>query len=329
MAIGIGRRQFLSTLGATAAAWPLAARGQEPVPVIGYLGSSSLIVSTDQLAGIRQGLKEAGYIEGQNVTIEFHWADGHYELLPEMAADLVGRKVSIVFAGGLPAAIAAKAATATVPIVFVVGADPVTSGIVPSLNRPGGNVTGVSQFYGALGGKRLELLRAIAPTATTIAVLSDPNNPNAKSHLSDVQTAAAAMRQKIEIATARTEGEIAAAFATFVRGQARALLVADDPFFTTRRDQIVSLAAQQNLPAIYYAREFAAAGGLISYGSSSRENNRLAAVYVGRILKGAKPEDLPVLQPTQFELIINLKTAKALGLTIPQSLLATADEVIE
>jgi putative tryptophan/tyrosine transport system substrate-binding protein len=329
MAIGIGRRQFLSTLGGTAAAWPLAARAQEPVPVIGYLGSSSLIVSTDQLAGIRQGLKEVGYIEGQNVTIELHWADGHYELLPEMAADLVGRKVSIVFAGGLPAAIAAKAATATVPIVFVVGADPVTSGIVPSLNRPGGNVTGVSQFYGALGGKRLELLRAIAPTATTIAVLSDPNNPNAKSHLSDVQTAAAAMRQQIEIATARTEGEIAAAFATFVRGQARALLVADDPFFTTRRDQIVSLAAQQNLPAIYYAREFAAAGGLISYGSSSRENNRLAAVYVGRILKGAKPEDLPVLQPTQFELIINLKTAKALGLTIPQSLLATADEVIE
>ena len=329
MAIGIGRRQFLSTLGGTAAAWPLAVRAQEPVPVIGYLGSSSLIVSTDQLAGIRQGLKEAGYIEGQNVTIELHWADGHYELLPEMAADLVGRKVSIVLAGGLPAAIAAKAATATIPVVFVVGADPVTSGIVPSLNRPGGNVTGVSQFYGALGGKRLELLRAIAPTATTIAVLSDPNNPNAKSHLSDVQTAAAAMRQKIEIATARTEGEIAAAFATFVRGQARALLVADDPFFATRRDQIVSLAAQQNLPAIYYAREFAAAGGLISYGSSSRENNRLAAVYVGRILKGAKPEDLPVLQPTQFELVINLKTAKVLGLTIPQSLLATADEVIE
>ena len=329
MAIGIGRRQFLSTLGGTAAAWPLAARTQERVPVIGYLGSSSLIVSTDQLAGIRQGLKEVGYIEGQNVTIELHWADGHYELLPEMAADLVGRKVSIVFAGGLPAAIAAKAATATVPIVFVVGADPVTLGIVPSLNRPGGNVTGVSQFYGALGGKRLELLRAIAPTATSIAVLSDPNNPNAKSHLSDVQTAAAAMRQQIEIATARTEGEIAAAFATFVRGQARALLVADDPFFTTRRDQIVSLAAQQNLPAIYYAREFAAAGGLISYGSSSRENNRLAAVYVGRILKGAKPEDLPVLQPTQFELIINLKTAKALGLTVPQTLLVAADEVIE
>lgn len=329
MAIGIGRRQFLSTLGGTAAAWPLAVRAQEPVPVIGYLGSSSLIVSTDQLAGIRQGLKEAGYIEGQNVTIELHWADGHYELLPEMAADLVGRKVSIVLAGGLPAAIAAKAATATIPVVFVVGADPVTSGIVPSLNRPGGNVTGVSQFYGALGGKRLELLRAIAPTATTIAVLSDPNNPNAKSHLSDVQTAAAAMRQKIEIATARTEGEIAAAFATFVRGQARALLVADDPFFATRRDQIVSLAAQQNLPAIYYAREFAAAGGLISYGSSSRENNRLAAVYVGRILKGAKPEDLPVLQPTQFELVINLKTAKVLGLTVPQTLLVAADEVIE
>ena len=323
------RREFITLLGSATLAWPLAARAQEPVPVIGYLGSSSLIVSTDQLAGIRQGLKEAGYIEGQNVTIELHWADGHYELLPEMAADLVGRKVSIVLAGGLPAAIAAKAATATIPIVFVVGADPVTSGIVPSLNRPGGNVTGVSQFYGALGGKRLELLRAIAPTATTIAVLSDPNNPNAKSHLSDVQTAAAAMRQQIEIATARTEGEIAAAFATFVRGQARALLVADDPFFTTRRDQIVSLAAQQNLPAIYYAREFAAAGGLISYGSSSRENNRLAAVYVGRILKGAKPEDLPVLQPTQFELVINLKTAKVLGLTVPQTLLVAADEVIE
>ena len=274
MAVGIGRRQFIAALGGTAVAWPLAGRAQDSVPIIGYLGSSSLIVSTDLLAGLRQGLNEAGYIEGHNVAIEFHWADGHYELLPDMAADLVRRKVTVLLAGALPAALAAKAATATIPIVFVVGADPITSGIVPSLNRPGGNVTGVSQFYGALGGKRLELLHTIVPTADTIVILSDPNNPNAESHLVDVQSAARAMRQKITVTTARTKGEIEAAFVSFVREQAGAVLVADDPLFTVQRDQIVSLAAQQKLPAIYYAREFAAAGGLISYGSSSRENNR-------------------------------------------------------
>ena len=257
-AIGIARRKFIAALGGTAIAWPLAAVAQDTVPIIGYLGSSSLIVSTDLLAGLRQGLNEAGYIEGHNVAIEFHWADGHYELLPEMAAELVRRKVSVLLAGALPAALAAKAATATIPIVFVVGADPITSGIVPSLNRPGGNVTGVSQFYGALGGKRLELLHTIVPSATTIVVLSDPNNPNAESHLVDVQSAARAMRQKIKVSTARTEGEIEAAFVSFVREQAGAVLVADDPLFTVQRDHIVSLAAQQKLPAIYYAREFAA-----------------------------------------------------------------------
>ncbi len=263
------------------------------------------------------------------MEIEFRWADGHYDLLPAMTAEFVSRKVSVFLAGGLPSALAAKAVTATIPIVFVMGADPVTSGVVSSLNRPGGNVTGVSQYYGALGGKRLELLRAIVPAVTTIAVLSDPNNPNADSHLSDVQSAARAMGQKIEIATARTEVEIAVAFSSFVHERAGALLVADDPLFSVRREQIVSLAAEQKLPAIYYAREFAAAGGLISYGSSSKENGRLAGVYVGKILNGAKPEDLPALQPTKFDLVINLKTAKRLGLTVPQTLLATADEVIE
>jgi putative ABC transport system substrate-binding protein len=330
MAIKIGKRQFISALGASAAVWPFTVRAQQPaMPVVGYLGSGSLIGTADQVAGFRLGLEEAGYAEGRNVEIEFRWADGHYDLLPAMAAEFVSRKVSVFIGGGLPATLAAKAVTETIPIVFVMGADPVTSGVVPSLNRPGGNVTGVSQFYGALGGKRLEVLRAIVPTSATIGVLSDPNNPNAENHLSDVRTAARTMGQEIEIVPARTEAEITTAFLTFVSKRADALLVADDPFFSVQRKQIVSLAAQQMLPAIYYAREFAVAGGLISYGSSSKENGRLAGVYVGRILGGAKPEDLPALQPTKFELVINLKTAKILGLTVPPSLLATADEVIE
>ena len=329
MAFDIDRRRLIAGLVGVAA-WPLVTRAQQlSMPVVGYLGSGSLIGTADQLAGFRRGLEETGFIEGRNVEIEFRWADGHYDLLPAMTAEFVSRKVSVFLAGGLPSALAAKAVTATIPIVFVMGADPVTSGVVSSLNRPGGNVTGVSQYYGALGGKRLELLRAIVPAVTTIAVLSDPNNPNADSHLSDVQSAARAMGQKIEIATARTEVEIAVAFSSFVHERAGALLVADDPLFSVRREQIVSLAAEQKLPAIYYAREFAAAGGLISYGSSSKENGRLAGVYVGKILNGAKPEDLPALQPTKFDLVINLKTAKRLGLTVPQTLLATADEVIE
>lgn len=323
------RRQFLGLVGG-AATWPVVARAQQAAtPVIGYLGSSSLGSSADQLAGFRQGLGEASYVEGRSVLMDYRWSDGHYNRLPAMAAELVSRPVAVVVASGLPAAHAAKAATGLIPIVFVMGADPVTSGIVPSFNRPGGNITGVSQFYGALGGKRLELLREIVPATAMVAVLTNPNNPNSKSHLTDVQTVARAMGQKITIASARNEAELDAAFATFGRQRADALLVADDPFFTTRHNQIVSLAAQNRLPAIYYARAFAAGGGLMSYGSSTHENYRFGGAYVGRILKGEKPSALPVLQPTKFELIINLKAAKALGLTVPPTLLARADEVIE
>ena len=324
------RREFLGVIGG-AATLPLAAHAQQQsgISVIGYLGSSSLASSADQLAGFRHGLNEASYIEGRNVAIEYRWSDGHYDRLPAMAAEFVSRRVAVIVASGLPAALAAKAATATIPILFVMGADPVTSGIVSSFNRPGGNVTGVSQFYGALGGKRLELLRDLVPTATMIAVLTNPNNPNSENHLADVQTVARATGQKITIALARNEAELDAAFANFARERADALLVADDPFFTVRHNQIVSLAAQNRLPAIYYARGFAADGGLITYGSSTRDNYRLGGVYVGRILKREKPSDLPVLQPTKFELVINAQTARMLGITVPPTLLARADEVIE
>lgn len=322
----VRRREFIAAIGA-ATVWPLTARAQQQAKSIGYISSASFADSESQLIGLRQGLKETGFVDGQNVAIEFRWAEGQYDRLPSMAADFLQRKVSIVVASGLPAALAVKATDATIPMVFVIGADPVTLGLVPSLNRPGPNITGISQFYGALGGKRLDLLREIVPAAGVIAVLSNPNNPNASLHLSDVTAAANAIGQKIEIATARNESEIDSAFATF--GRVGALLVADDPFFTVRYRQIVARAAERRLPAIYYSRAFAAAGGLISYGSSTQENYRQAGVYVGRIFNGARPDDLPVLQPTKFELVINLKTAKALALTVPLTLQASADEVIE
>jgi putative ABC transport system substrate-binding protein len=323
------RREFITLLGG-AAAWPLAARAQQPtMSEIGYLGSASLAASDNQLAGFRQGLKDASFAEGRNLAIEYRWSDGLYGRLPAMASELAGRPVAVILASGLPAALAAKATVPTIPIVFVMGADPVTSGLVPSLNRPGGNITGISQFYGALGGKRLELLREIVPAATTVAVLTNPNNPNSNDHLNDVQTVARATKQKIATAAARNEDEIKAAFSSFARERADALLVADDPFFTVHRKQIVGLAWQMQLPAIYYTSEYATAGGLITYGSSTHENYRLAGGYVGRVINGAKPADLPVVQPTKFELVINLKTAQALRLTVPPALLARADEVIE
>jgi putative ABC transport system substrate-binding protein len=323
------RRDFITLFGG-AAAWPMAARAQQQqaMPVIGYLGSSSLAASDNQLAGFRQGLKDASFAEGRNLAIEYRWSDGLYSRLPAMAAELTGRQVAVILASGLPAALAAKATVSTIPIVFVMGADPVTSGLVPNFNRPGGNVTGISQFYGALGGKRLELLRGIVPAAK-VAVLTNPNNPNSKDHLSDVQTVARAMKQEIAPAAARNEVEINAAFSSFASERADALLVADDPFFTVHRKQIVGLARQMQLPAIYYTREYATDGGLMTYGSSTFENYRLAGGYVGRVINGAKSADLPVLQPTKFELVINLKTAQALRLTIPPALLARADEVIE
>jgi putative ABC transport system substrate-binding protein len=324
------RRDFLGVLSGAAVAWPLTGRAQQQsMPTIGYLGAGTLEASRDSVAAINGGLSEVGYVEGRNLAIEYRLAEGHYDRLPAMAAELVGRRVSTILATSLPAVLAAKAASASIPIVFVIGADPVAFGVVPSLNRPDGNVTGVSQFFGALGAKRLELLHELAPTATKIAVLSNRNNPNSENHLNDVREAARVIGLKIDIAIAGTEAEIEAAFETFVREQADALLVADDPFFSVRRDQIVALAAEHKLPTIYFAREFAAAGGLIGYGSSGRENYRQAGVYVGRILKGAKTSDLPVLQPTKFEMVLSLKTAKVLGLKIPQSLVLRADEVIE
>jgi putative ABC transport system substrate-binding protein len=324
------RREFIMLIVGAVAACPLSAHAQQkPVSVIGYLSSTSLNASTDQLVGLRQGLNETGFFDGRNILIEYRWSEGRYDRLPGMAAELVNNHVSTILASGLPAVLAAKRVSASIPIVFVIGADPVASGVVPSLNRPDGNVTGISQFYGALGAKRLELLREIVPTAAKIAVLSDPNNPNAESHLNGVREAVHTIGQTIAVATARTETEIDAAFATFAREKASALLVTDDPFFTVRREQIVALAARHRIPAIYYVRGFAEAGGLISYGSSTNDNFRQAGVYVGRILNGTKPSELPVLQPTKFEMVLNLKTAKSLELTIPQSLLLRADEVIE
>ena len=324
------RREFITLFGG-AAAWPLAARAQQsgPMPVIGYLSSQSREYDGPRLAALRRSLSEAGYVEGTNVAIEYRWTQGNYDPLAAQAGEFVRHRVAVIFAGSLPAALAAKAATTTIPIVFVIGADPVKLGVVASLNQPGGNVTGVTQFYGALGGKRLEFIRELVPTASIIAVLTNPRNPNSEDHLADVRAAAHAMGQRILVFPVSAENEIEPAFAGLLSQGANALLVADDPFFSTRRDQIVAQAARGAMPAIYYTREFAEAGGLISYGSNPNANYIQAGAYVARILKGMAPADLPVQQPTKFELVINLKTAKALGLTVSDSLLARADEVIE
>jgi putative ABC transport system substrate-binding protein len=297
--------------------------------VIGYLGGTAPDGTEMLIAAFRAGLKEAGFAEGQDVSIEFRWAEGHYDRLSPLATELVSRGVEVILAASLPAALAAKQVTTTIPIVFVMGADPVKLGVVASLNRPSGNITGIYQYFGALGGKRLELIRDLVPSLSILAILSNPKNPNAEDHLDEIQFAARAVGQRIDVLRASTESEIDAAFADIVQRKDSALFVADDPFFGVRRDQIVALAARHKVPASYYAREFALAGGLMSYGSSSGENNRQAGIYVGRILKGARPSELPVVQPTKFELIINLKTAKTLGLNVPDRLLALADEVIE
>ena len=326
---GMGRRDFVALLGG-ATAWPLAAGAQQPaMPVIAYFSSQSADYDTERLAALRQSLSEAGYVEGESVKIEYHWVEGDYDLLAAQAADFVRRRVAVIFAGSLPAALAAKSATATIPIVFVMGADPVKLNVVASLNHPGGNITGVTQFYGALGGKRLELIRELVPKASLIAVLTNPKNPNSEDHLADVRSAAQAMGQRILVFAASAESEIEPAFARLAREKADALLVADDAFFSTRRAQIVAQANAHAIPAIYYTREFADTGGLISYGSHGPDNYRVAGAYIARILKGAQPADLPIQQPTKFELVINLTTAKALGLTVPLTLQASADEVIE
>src|SRR6516162_8459487 len=325
------RRALIALIGGAAVAWPRAARAQQsgPMPLIGYLSSQSQDYDGPRLAALRRSLSEAGYVEGTNVAIEYRWTEGNYDPLAAQAGEFVRHRVAVIFAGSLPAALAAKAATSTIPIVFVMGADPVKLGVVASLNRPGGNVTGVSQFYGALGAKRLEFIRELVPSLSVLAVLSNPKNPNAEDHLDDVRTAAQAIGQQIDVLRATSESEIDAAFANLARRKDSALLVADDPLFSVRRDQLVALAARHVVPASYYAREFAVAGGLMSYGSSSSDNNHQAGLYGERILKGAKPSELPVLQPTKFELVINLKAAKALGLQIPDKLLALTDEVIE
>jgi putative ABC transport system substrate-binding protein len=325
----VKRRAFITLLG-TAAAWPLAARAQQAMPVVGFLSSRSPGQSAGVVAAFRDGLAEAGFIEGKNVAIDFRFAEGHLERLPTLAIGLVRRGVAVIFTGGgdVPAMVA-KGATSTIPIVFVTGFDPVKSGLVTSLNRPGGNLTGATVIAGQLVAKRLGLLHELVPSARLVAVLLNPNDPNAEADVADAQVAARALGQQIELLPAGSEQELEVAFTSFSRLKADALLLEPDPLFTDLRNKIVALVERQRIPAVYYAREYTAAGGLLSYGASFSDLYRQGGVYVGRILKGAKAADLPVVQPTKFELVINLKTAKALGIEIPSSVLARADEVIE
>jgi ABC-type uncharacterized transport system substrate-binding protein len=322
------RREFITLLGG-AAAWPLPARAQQPTkPVIGFLRSSSLAVSTPMVTGFRQGLTAAGFTEGQNVAIESRYADNQRERLPGLVGELIRLPVAVIVANTI-AALAAKAATTTVPIVFATGSDPVVDGLVASLNRPGGNVTGVSFLSGLLGPKRLDMLRQLVPTAGTIAILVGTDTLEARIERRDVELAAQALGQQLIVAPVTSEGELDGAFTSIVERGAKALLVGTGPLLTSNRERIVALAARHAIPAIYALREFVEAGGLISYGASLVEAYRQAGIYAGRILKGEKPADLPVMQSAKFELVINLKATKALGLSMPPTLLAVADEMIE
>jgi putative ABC transport system substrate-binding protein len=323
------RRDFITLLGGAAAAWPLAARGQQPaLPVIGYLHSASPEPYSSMMAAFRHGLAEAGYVDGQNVTIDYRWAEGQFDHLPALAAELVAHRPAVLVAGGGDvSAVAAKAATTTVPIVFTIGADPVKSGLVASLNRPSGNLTGVTFFTITLGPKRLEMLRELQPKAGKIAMLVNPKslNPDAK----EVQEAARALGQSVHVLDAASEEELDTAFRSLAQERDDALIVVSNPLFTSRREQIVTLANYQRIPAIYPLREYVTSGGLVSYGASIKDAYHQSGVYAGRLLKGAKPADLPVMQPTKFELVINLKTAKEIGIELPTSILLRADEVIE
>src|SRR5689334_7927217 len=325
------RRVFIISFTGAIATWPLAVCAQQKaIPVIGVLSANSAASSSGPfLSAFRQGLREAGYIEGRNVAIEYRWAEGRYDRLPALAADLVRRKVDLIMASNPPSALAAKGATSTIPIVFRGGADPVGDGLVASLARPGGNLTGVSFVADELTAKRLELLSELVPRARVIALLMNPSNATAERVIRDVQEAARTNGLQLHVLKARSESEIDTAFASLVQVHAGALVVGADPFLSSRREQLVALASRRAVPSIYAWREFAASGGLISYGPSLTSAFRLVGAYVGKVLKGAKPADLPVQQPTTFELVINLKTAKALGLTIPPSLLQRADQVIE
>jgi ABC-type uncharacterized transport system substrate-binding protein len=323
------RREFITLLGG-AAAWPLAARAQQPaMPVIGFLNAGSPGVFAHFVSAFRQGLGEAGSVEHRNIGIEYRWAEGQVDRLPALASELVRAQVALICAGGPPAALAAKAATTTIPVVFTSGEDPIKLGLVASYNRPGGNVTGVALLVDVLGAKRLGLLREIVPSATLIAVLLNPTWPTFDTQLNDVQEAARAIGQQIHVLRANTEREIDAAFDTAKKVRASAMMVGPSTFFTVRRDQIVGLAERDALPTIYGQREFVAAGGLMSYATNLPDAYRQAGVYGGKILGGARPAELPLVQSAKFELLINLKVAKSLGLTFPPGLLAIADEVIE
>jgi putative tryptophan/tyrosine transport system substrate-binding protein len=325
----VRRREFITLLGGAAAAWPLVARAQQPaMPVIGFLNGASAWEYAHLAAAFRQGLSDTGYIEGRNLLVEYRWAEGHYDRLPMMAADLVRRQVAVIAANS-PATVAARAATRTIPIVFATTGDPVKLGFVASLNRPGGNLTGATSLAVEVGPKRLELVRELVPTATVIALLVNPAGPNAETQSTAMQAAAANLGLRLDILRANSERDFDTVFAKLVQLRAAALVIAADPLFTSQSEQLAALALRHSVPAIYLDREFVAAGGLMSYSASTVGVYHQVGVYTGRILKGERPADLPVVQATKIELVINLKTARMLGLTVPDKLLALADEVIE
>jgi putative tryptophan/tyrosine transport system substrate-binding protein len=329
MASHIGRRKFLATVGGAAAAWPLAAYAQQPaMPVVGFLNGAAPEGYAPMVIAFRQGLKEAGYAEGQSVAIEYRWAEGHYDRLPALAADLVHRQVAVIVTGGTPPAFAAKAATSTIPIVINVGIDPVQAGLIASLNRPGGNVTGIAILTAELAAKRVELLHELLQT-TVFASLVNPTSPLTEPEIRGVRDAARSLGLELHVLNATTVGEIDTAFEKLIELGAGALVVSVDPFLTSQRQQIVALAERRSVPAIYGLREYAIAGGLMSYGNDLADAYRQSGIYAAKLLKGAKPADLPVQQVVKVELIVNLKTAKALGLTFPITLLGRADETIE